>query len=88
MEAMGSDPQHRQDRNSRRSDRPQGSGGIVFALVALALILAIGFFYLTNESREDRRADAITQAADSVDNGARIVGEAARNAADKLRNNN
>jgi len=56
--------------------------------VALALILAIGFFYLTNESREDRRADAITQAADSVDNGARIVGEAARNAADKLRNNN
>lgn len=85
---MGSDPQHRQDRTGRRSDRPQGSGGIVFALVALALILAIGFFYLTNESREDRRADAITQAANSVDNGARIVGEAARNAADKLRNNN
>ncbi len=39
-------------------ERSQGSG-VVFALVALALVLAIGFFYLTNEGRDDRRADAV-----------------------------
>ena len=65
-------------------DQTRGSGG-VFALVALALLLAIGFFYLTNERRGDKRADAVTQAAGSVDNAARMVGDAAQKAADKLR---
>ncbi|WHO40409.1 hypothetical protein PMI04_007395 [Sphingobium sp. AP49] len=86
---MGDDP-YRGDapRTDRGVDRPAGNGGLIFALVAIALILAIGFFYLTNERREDRRADAVTHAADSVDNAARIVGDAAKNAADDLRNNN
>lgn len=65
--------------------RSQGSG-VVFALVALALILAIGFFYMTNERRGDAEADKVTQAAGAVDDAAKVVGEAARNAADTLRN--
>jgi uncharacterized protein HemX len=65
--------------------RSHGSG-VVFALVAIALILAIGFFYMTNERRGDARADKITEAAGSVDDAAKVVGEAARNAADTLRN--
>lgn len=65
-------------------ERSQGSG-VVFALVALALVLAIGFFYLTNEGRDDRRADAVTRAADSVDRAASRAGDAAQNAANSLR---
>lgn len=65
-------------------ERSRGSG-VVFALVALALILAIGFFYLTNDERGDRQADAVTRAAGSVDDATRAVGDAARNAADTLR---
>jgi uncharacterized protein HemX len=65
--------------------RSSGSG-VVFALIAIALILAIAFFYLTNERRGDAQADKVTQAAGSVDDAAKIVGEAARNAADTLRN--
>lgn len=72
-------------RSPRPSDtgRPHGSG-LVFLLVALALILAIGFFYLSKE-RSDREADRMTQAANSVDDAARVVGDAARNAADSFR---
>lgn len=64
--------------------RPR-AGGVIFALVAIALILAIGFFYLTEHRRNDRRADAVTGAAQSVDDAARVMEEAARNAADRLR---
>ncbi|MFC3442005.1 hypothetical protein ACFOKF_12580 [Sphingobium rhizovicinum] len=81
--------------SSQRGDAPDRSvversrgSGVVFALVALALILAIGFFYLTNDRREDRQADAVTEAAGSVDDAARVVGDAAKNAADALRNQN
>jgi hypothetical protein len=78
----------RRDRSLERTndplDRSKGSG-VVFALVALALILAIAFFYLTNERREDRRAQAVTEAAGRVDEAARRAGDAARNASDRLR---
>ncbi|GAY21055.1 MULTISPECIES: hypothetical protein [Sphingobium] len=60
---------------------------IIFLLVALALVLAIGFFYMTKE-RDDRRADALMKAAGSVDSAAHVVGHAAKNAADALRNQN
>ncbi|MDO7834902.1 hypothetical protein Q4610_07560 [Sphingobium sp. HBC34] len=66
-------------------ERSRGSG-VVFALVALALVLAIGFFYLTNDQRNDRPADAVTRAAGSIDDAAKVVGDAAHNAADRLRN--
>lgn len=62
------------------------ASGVVFALVALALILAIGFFYLTNDRNEDRQADAVTRAAGAVDDAAMVIGDAAKNAADTLRN--
>ncbi|WP_088181781.1 hypothetical protein [Sphingobium sp. Z007] len=84
---MGDAPSGREDDRSPPAtviERSRGSG-VVFALVALALILAIGFFYLTNERREDRQADKVTKAAGSVDDAARMVGDAAKNAADKLR---
>ena len=87
---MGEDPfTTQQDATPHKSvvERSRGSG-VVFALVALALILAIGFFYLTNDRREDRAADAVTKAAGSVDDAARVVGDAAKNAADTLRNDN
>ena len=42
---------------------PRPNSGVVLGLVALALVLAVGFFYLTNDDRRDRRADAVTQAA-------------------------
>ncbi|KMS58604.1 hypothetical protein V473_11025 [Sphingobium cupriresistens LL01] len=82
--------------SGREEDRPppittverSGGSSVVFALVALALILAIGFFYMTNERRGDRQADKVTQAAGSVDDAARVVGDAAKNAADTLRDGN
>ncbi len=59
--------------------------GIIGLLIALALILAIGFFYMTNDHRRDRQADAVTDAATAMDDAARIVSTAAKNAADSLR---
>ncbi|MGE4322572.1 MAG: hypothetical protein AB7E60_06025 [Sphingobium sp.] len=58
----------------------------MFAIIAIALILAIAFFYMAKERRQDRRTDALMQAAGSVDETTRIVGDAAKNAADALRN--
>jgi hypothetical protein len=65
-----------------------GNGGMIFAIVALALVLAIGFFFMTAERRDDARTEAVTGAAQSVDEAARAVGDAAKDAANKLRNNN
>ena len=86
---MVDDPARRDDPPVQISkmERSKGSG-VVFSLVVLALLLAIGFFYLTNDRRDDRRADAVTRAAGSVDDAAKVVGDAAKNAADTLRNNN
>lgn len=86
---MGNDPGRRDDPPVQVNivERSRGSG-VVFALVALALILAIGFFYLTNDRRDDRQAEAVTGAAQSVDDAAKMVGDAAKDAADKLRNDN
>lgn len=84
---MGEDPRRRREvaAHAPLSEQSRGSG-VIFALVTLALILAIGFFYMTSERRSDRQADAITHAADSVDSAARVVGDAAQNAAGQLRN--
>ena len=65
------------------ADRSRGST-VIFALVAIALILAIGFFYLTME-RENRAGDALIEAADSPDSAARVIGNAAQNEADRLK---
>lgn len=84
---MGDAPSGREDDRPPPNiviERSRGSG-VIFALVAIALILAIGFFYLTNERREDRQADKVTKAAGSLDDAARAMGDAAKNAADKLR---
>lgn len=66
------------------SGRSRGSL-IIFVLVAIALILAIGFFYMTKD-QNDRPADALTTTAESADSAAHVVGNAAKSAADRLRN--
>ena len=58
--------------------------GPVVALIILALILAIGFFYMTRDSAQDQQADKITHAAESVDRAAKAVGDAALNSAENL----
>ncbi|WP_066698116.1 hypothetical protein [Sphingobium amiense] len=65
--------------------QPLFGSGTTFFLVALAVILAIVFFYMTKDAREDRRADAVTEAAASVDNATARVGSAAQNVARDLR---
>lgn len=67
------------------AQRRRGSG-IIFLLVAIALILAVGFFYLTKD-REDNQPNVVTQ-AESDDSAARVVGNAAKDAANSLRNQN
>lgn len=61
---------------------------ISFALIAIALILAVSFYYFTSGKRRDRSAESVTKAAASVDNAARVVGDAARDAADDMRSRN
>lgn len=63
----------------------QAGSAIIFAIIALALLLAVGFFYLTGDRDDDRPADTVTQAAGSLDDAARSVGDAAKNAAHSLR---
>lgn len=66
-------------------ERSRGTG-LIFVLVALALILAIGFFYMTKD-REPDQGRALTEAVESADSAARVVGDAAQNAADRFDRN-
>ncbi|NIJ16172.1 hypothetical protein [Sphingobium vermicomposti] len=59
--------------------------GLIFFLIAIALILAIGFFYLTKD-RENEQGRNVTEAAASADDAVRLVGDAADNAAGQLVN--
>jgi hypothetical protein len=73
---------------SARRYRDTGRGSFVtFGLIAIALVLAIAFFYITKIHDADKRADIIAGAAGSADNAATTVGEAAKNAVDALRRN-
>ncbi|WP_176591418.1 hypothetical protein [Sphingobium sp. EM0848] len=58
---------------------------IIFVLVAIALILAIGFFYATKDNT-DRQADALNAVTEAPDSAARVVSNAAKNAADAIQN--
>lgn len=70
-------------------DRPlncqRRRGGMTFVIVALALVLAIGFFFMVDQRNDDARGRAITDAAETVDNAARTIGDAGQRAMDKLR---
>lgn len=73
--------------NNHRPDDPQrggGEGGIIFALLAIALLLAIAFLYLTDRRRADHVSEKAVDAAIAVGNGAQAVGDAARNTAEEL----
>ncbi|MET0249026.1 MAG: hypothetical protein ABW164_04785 [Sphingobium sp.] len=65
-----------------------GKSAVIFLIVALALILAIGFFYLTRDSADRNGADSVLEAVESADNAAINVGEAARDTIDHLRRDN
>ncbi|MFZ2998420.1 hypothetical protein [Sphingobium sp.] len=64
--------------------RASKGSGIVFFLVSLSLVLAIAFFYMTKEVREDNRADAMVQAVAAVGDQAAHIGESARKAGNRL----
>lgn len=70
--------------NIRRNPGLPGSG-MTFVLIAIAVLFAIAFFYMTKVSQSDRRAEAVTEAAASVDNATSSIGRAAEKAAGKLR---
>jgi hypothetical protein len=70
---------HKDPSSQCRMTEPSRGKGVIVGIVLVALILAIGFFYLTN---------ALTKGAASVDETTRMVGDAARNAADALHNAN
>ncbi|KFG92097.1 hypothetical protein BV98_000349 [Sphingobium herbicidovorans NBRC 16415] len=79
-------PEWRQPDDMTQAGQSRGTG-VIFALVAIALILAIAFFYLTRES-EVKESRAITEAAESDDSAARLVGDAAHEAVRDVRRQN
>ncbi|MBB3983477.1 hypothetical protein GGR44_003168 [Sphingobium fontiphilum] len=70
-----------------RGETEQGAseGGIIFALLAIALLLAIAFLFLTDRRRADHVSETAVDAAIAVGNGAQAVGDAARNRAEEWR---
>lgn len=70
-------------------DRPlncqRRRGGMTFVIVALALMLAIGFFFMVDQRNDEGQGQAITDAAETVDNAARTIGDAGQRAMDRLR---
>ncbi|HEX7782941.1 MAG TPA: hypothetical protein VF509_09055 [Sphingobium sp.] len=72
------------DRPLCEQSRLRGSG-IIIAILAIAVLLAVAFFYISSERREDARTNAAINAAEAVDNAARNVGDATQKAAEKLR---
>jgi len=85
MEGNGRGPPDDPASRERPDLQTTRGSGLIFVLIAMALILAIGFFYLTKD-RESDHGRALTEAADSADSAARLVGDAAQNAADQLDN--
>lgn len=62
-----------------------GSGGGILIGFAILILVVIGAVYLFNQnSRENARTDAVTQAAGKVGDAAKDVGDAAKDAAKKL----
>ena len=80
------DPPPDRERRDQMIETQRSRGStVIFAIVAIALILAIGFFYLTKE-RENRVGDTLIEAADSPDSAAHVIGDAAQNEAARLNN--
>ena len=65
-------------------ERRSGGGLVILGIIALALILAIGFFLVEKQHPRDAQADAVVGAAESVGNAATRIGDAAAKSAEKL----
>ncbi len=64
-------------------ERRNNGAGLLIGL-ALILAVAVGAFFLLNQSRNDNiRTDAVTSAAKTVDANAQKVGDAAQKAIDQ-----
>lgn len=66
----------------------RGGNGVVMGIIAIALVLAIGFFLLVSDKRQDAQTQAAIDAAQSVDRAAQKMGDAAAEAARKMRDSN
>lgn len=63
----------------------RGSGmGVILAIILIALVAVVAVFMITQNNREDAKADAITGAASSVGKAADKVGDAASDAVNKI----
>lgn len=65
--------------------RSGGGGMVVIAIIGLALLLAVGYFLMVSDARENAQSEAVIGAAKSVGDAAGSVGDAAKDAADKLK---
>jgi uncharacterized protein HemX len=79
----GAPPDHEEPPEEPPWPGRSGGSGLIFVLVALALILAIGFFYITKQREKNQDRTAI-EGVESVDSAARVVGNAAGNMANQL----
>jgi len=79
----GTSPEVVDDRPLCEQSRLRGSG-LIIAIIGIAVILAVAFFYISAERREDARANAAIGAAEAVDSAALNVGDATQKAAEKL----
>lgn len=66
-------------------EKRSGSGTVILSIIGLALLLAIGYFLLVNDSREDAKSEAVIGAAQSIDDAATSIGDTAKTAGEKLK---
>lgn len=83
---MRDDKPQRGEQGGRGPSCRPGGTRLIMLLVGLALVLAVGFFYAT-EQRRDRRADEVTAAAGKLDRTAEKLGDAAQDAANRFEGN-
>lgn len=72
-------------RTTTNIERRSGGSAVIIGIIGLALLLAVGYFLLVNDSREDAKSDAAIGASQSIDRAASSVGDAAQDAGDKLK---
>lgn len=64
--------------------RSTGTGLMLGMIVIIALIAAIAYFLLEKDAREQKQADAVISAAQSVDDAAKDAGTAIDEAAKRI----
>ena len=65
-------------------EQRSGGGLVILAIIALALILAIGYFLIQKPNPRNSQANAVAAAAESVGDSATRAGDAVAKTAEKL----